>query len=239
MMTAMSLPSGREGHNDPMSLAETGPIDAGGTVSGGIGGGIGGGVTVSLTRSRILTRRTRRVTDDDHGGRGRPGQHATDRLAALHQQHYTSLVRLATLVVGDVGVAEQLAQDAFVRLHLRWGGLRNLDKAPAYLRSAVLNGARSHLRRRKVSDRYDDRRTVEPPMVTPEAAALGRAEQERVLAALRRLPERQREAVVLRYYLDLPEAEIAAAMGVSGGSVKTHLHRGLASLAAHLGEEDR
>ncbi|MGH9232386.1 MAG: SigE family RNA polymerase sigma factor [Acidimicrobiales bacterium] len=160
-----------------------------------------------------------------------------DALATLHREHYTSLVRLAALVVGDRGVAEQLAQDAFVKLHLRWGGLRRLDRAPAYLRSTVLNGARSHLRRRKVSDRYDARRTVEPAFATPESSALGRAERDRVIEALRRLPERQREAVVLRFYLDLPEADIAAAMGVSAGSVKSHLHRGLASLAAHLGEE--
>jgi RNA polymerase sigma-70 factor (sigma-E family) len=160
-----------------------------------------------------------------------------DRLAALHREHYTSLVRLATLVVGDVGVAEQLVQDAFVKLQLRWGGLRDPDKAPAWLRSAVLNGARSHLRRRKVSDRHETRHTVGPAPETPEAATEHLADHERVVAALRRLPRRQREAIALRYYLDLPEAEIAAAMGASAGSVKTHLHRGLAALAKHLGEE--
>ncbi len=88
-----------------------------------------------------------------------------------------------------------------------------------------------------MSDRYDARRTVAPAIATPEAAALGRAEHERVVAALRLLPERQREAVALRFYLDLPEVEIAAAMGVSAGSVKTHLHRALATLARHLGED--
>jgi RNA polymerase sigma-70 factor (sigma-E family) len=162
-----------------------------------------------------------------------------DVLAVLHREHYASLVRLATLVLGDVGMAEQVTQDAFVKLHLRWGGLRNIDKAPAYLRSAVLNGARSQIRRRNVKDRFDARRTIAPTVVTPEAAAVGRDDRERLVAALRRLPERQREAVALRYYLDLSEADIAAAMGVSAGSVKSHLHRGLASLARHLGEEDR
>jgi RNA polymerase sigma-70 factor (sigma-E family) len=166
------------------------------------------------------------------------GKVGIDPLAALHRDHYVSLVRLATLVVGDAGLAEQVTQDAFVKLQLRWGGLRRLDRAPAYLRSAVLNAARSQLRRRKVSDRYDARRTVAPVVATPEGAALGRAEHERVVAALRRLPERQREAIALRYYLDLPEAEIADAMGVSPGSVKTHVHRGLAALALHLGEDN-
>jgi RNA polymerase sigma-70 factor (sigma-E family) len=160
-----------------------------------------------------------------------------DALAQLHREHYRALVRMATLVVGDVGVAEQVTQDAFVKLHLRWGGLRRLDRAPAYLRSTVLNGARSHLRRRKVSDRYDARRTAGPASATPESSALAGAERDRVVGALGLLPERQREAVVLRYYLDLPEADIAAAMGVSAGSVKSHLHRGLAALARHLGED--
>ena len=166
-----------------------------------------------------------------------PAVEAGDPLTLLHRTHYTSLVRLATLVVGDVGVAEQVTQDAFVKLQLRWGGLRDVAKAPAYLRSAVLNGARSQLRRRRVGDRYDARRTVAPAAVTPESATVGRAEHERLVAAVRRLPRRQREAVALKYYLDLPEADIAAAMGVSGGSVKTHLHRGLAALAQDLGED--
>ncbi len=175
--------------------------------------------------------------DGDDGVRAVDADVGADALAVLHRDHYTSLVRLATLVVGDVGLAEQVTQDAFVKLQLRWGGLRRLDRAPAYLRSAVLNAARSHLRHRKVSDRHDARRTVAPAIATPEAAALGRAEHERVVAALRLLPERQREAVALRFYLDLREVEIAAAMGVSAGSVKTHLHRALATLARHLGED--
>src|SRR5688500_2918124 len=83
-----------------------------------------------------------------------------DALTSLHRAHYRSLVRLASLLLGDVGASEEVVQDAFVRLQLRWGGLRNLEKAPAYLRSAVLNGARSRLRRQKVKDRYDARRTA-------------------------------------------------------------------------------
>jgi RNA polymerase sigma-70 factor (sigma-E family) len=158
-----------------------------------------------------------------------------DPLAELHREHYRSLVRLATLVLGDVGLGEQVVQDAFVKLQLRWGGLRHIDKAPAYLRSAVLNGARSHLRHRQVRERYLARHTVAPDTHTPESAALASDDHDRVVAALRELPVRQREALVLRYYLDLPEAEIAAAMGVSGGSVKVHLHRGIAALGRLLG----
>src|ERR687897_3869652 len=90
-----------------------------------------------------------------------------DPLAELHRDHYRSLVRLATLVLGDVGLGEQVVQDAFVKLQLRWGGLRQVDRAPAYLRSAVLNGARSQLRHHKVRERYLDRRTVVPLEPTP------------------------------------------------------------------------
>lgn len=162
-----------------------------------------------------------------------------DQLAALHREHYRSLVRLAGIVLGDVGLAEQVVQDAFVKLQLRSGGLRDLDNAPAYLRAAVLNGARSLLRRHKVRDRFAGRRTVEREVVTPEAAAVGGDDHDRMIAALRRLSARQREALTLRYYLDLPEAEIAAAMGVSPGAVKSHLHRGLANLAALLPGDPR
>jgi RNA polymerase sigma-70 factor (sigma-E family) len=172
-------------------------------------------------------------------GIGRRARRQADPLADLHREHYASLVRLGSLVLGDVGLAEQVVQDAFVKLHLRWGGLRQLDRAPAYLRSCVLNGARSQLRRQKVRDRHDARRTVAAAAGTPEASAVAAVEHDRVVAALRRLPERQREALALRYFLDLPEAEIAAAMGVSAGSVKTHVHRGLAALAQFLGEKDQ
>jgi RNA polymerase sigma-70 factor (sigma-E family) len=172
-------------------------------------------------------------------GIGRRARRDADPLAVLHREHYASLVRLASLVLGDVGLSEQVVQDAFVKLHLRWGGLRQLDRAPAYLRSSVLNGARSQLRRQKVRDRHDVRRTVAPAAGSPEASAVAAAEHERVVAALRSLPERQREALALRYFLDLPEAETAAAMGVSAGSVKTHVHRGLAALAQLLGEKDQ
>jgi RNA polymerase sigma-70 factor (sigma-E family) len=160
---------------------------------------------------------------------------APDPLGELHREHYRSLVRLAALLLGDIGRSEEIVQDAFVKLQLRWGGLRRLDRAPAYLRSAVLNGARSALRHQRVVDRHDAQRRVAPGA----DATLALAEHDRVVAALRELPPRQREALVLRYYLDLPEAEIADAMGVSAGSVKTHLHRGLAALESRLEEDER
>jgi RNA polymerase sigma-70 factor (sigma-E family) len=161
-----------------------------------------------------------------------------DPLAELHREHYRSLVRLATLLLGDVGSSEEVVQDAFVRLHLKWGGLRDLDRAPAYLRSAVMNGARSLLRKRKVRDRHAERRAVISVAPSAESGAMADTERARIVDAMRHLPDRQREALALRYYLDLSEADTAAAMGVSAGSVKTHVHRGLAALSEVLGEED-
>jgi RNA polymerase sigma-70 factor (sigma-E family) len=162
---------------------------------------------------------------------------ASDALAVLHREQYGALVRLASLLVGDQGRSEEIVQDAFVRLQLRWSGLRRLDRAPAYLRSAVLNGARSALRHDKVVERHVQRRRPAPYAPGPESTAVVAAEHRRLVETLRRLPSRQREALVLRYYLELSELETAEAMGVSPGSVKTHVHRGLATLATLLGDE--
>jgi len=153
-------------------------------------------------------------------------------LEDLYRDHRWSLVRLAALLLHDRADAEEVMQDAFVKTHLAWHRLRDPDKALAYLRSAVLNGARSRLRHLRVVERAEAprRRTGE----SPEASAIAGDEQRRVIAALRSLPDRQRECLALRYYLDLSEAEIAATLGISAGSVKTHVHRGLGTLATRL-----
>jgi RNA polymerase sigma-70 factor (sigma-E family) len=155
-----------------------------------------------------------------------------DDLRDLYEQHRWSLVRLASLLLHDPVDAEEVVQDAFVQAHLAWPRVRDPAKGLPYLRSAVLNGARSRLRHRKVVERFDPGRTPIGP--SPEAAMEAGDDRRRVMAALRTLPDRQRECLVLRYYLDLSEAEIAATLGISAGSVKTHSHRGLAALAARL-----
>ena len=160
---------------------------------------------------------------------------ATSALEVLFRTEQRSLVRLATLLLGDRGAAEEVVQDAFVKLHLSWRRVREPDRAAAWLRSAVLNGARSQLRRRAVRRRHPE--VAMGDAAAADVGALAGEEHARVMAALRQLPVRQREALVLRYYADLSEAEIAAAMGVSTGSVKTHAHRGLAALAELLGED--
>ena len=161
------------------------------------------------------------------------GEAVEEAVAQLHRNHYRSLVRLAALLLDDLGASEEVVQDAFVKVQIGWGRLADPERAPAYLRSAVLNGARSRMRHRQVRARH--LQTVPPPAPSAETGALAAEEHDRVVAAVRRLPARQREAVVLRYYLDLSEAEMAAAMGISAGSVKTHLHRSLAALHESLG----
>jgi RNA polymerase sigma-70 factor (sigma-E family) len=152
----------------------------------------------------------------------------------LFTAHYRALVRLATLLLREPGPAEEVVQDAYVALHTHWRRLRDADKALAYLRQSVVNRSRSALRRRVVADRYaaTARRTNDAP--SAETGALGLLEHATVIEALRALPARQREALVLRYYADLSEAEIAEVMGVSRGAVKSHTARGIAALRQSL-----
>ena len=161
---------------------------------------------------------------------------ARRHVSALYQAHALALVKLAVLMTGDQPTAEDVVQDAFLGLYRRWSALHDADKAIGYLRSSVLNGCRSvhrvRFRRQGI--------TLDPPEPVDSAEAeamLGEAHRE-VLAALRRLPRRQREAVVLRYYLDMTEDQAAQAMGVGRGTVKSSTHRGLAALARMLKEGD-
>jgi RNA polymerase sigma factor (sigma-70 family) len=151
---------------------------------------------------------------------------------ALYHDHRLNLVRLAVLLVGDQETAEDIVQDVFARLHGRW---RPEVTTLAYVRTCVLNGARSVLRRRAVALRRAER--VTDLVDSAETAALiGEARRE-VLLALSRLPRRQREALVLRYYLDLPETEIAQIMRVRQSTVRSTTARALARLLRELGDE--
>jgi RNA polymerase sigma-70 factor (sigma-E family) len=153
---------------------------------------------------------------------------ADEAVTTLYTAHYRSLVRLGALLLRDTGAAEEVVQDAFVAMHGSWRRLRDPDKALAYLRQSVVNRSRSALRHRKVVDRH--RPAPMPDAPSAEYGALAALEHEAVLAALRQLPTRQREALVLRYYGDLSEAEIAESMGVSRGAVKSHTSRGMSAL---------
>jgi RNA polymerase sigma-70 factor (sigma-E family) len=150
----------------------------------------------------------------------------------LYSMHYTALVRLAAMLVRDTPTAEEVVQDSFVAMHDGWERLRDTEKALAYMRQAVVNRSRSVLRHRMVVEKNQQK--PPPDMPSAEHGALALVERSAVIAALRDLPERQREAIVLRYYADLSEAEIAAAMKISCGAVKSHTSRGMAALRAAL-----
>ena len=160
-----------------------------------------------------------------------------DTLRDLFDGHYGDLVRLAALLVDDRGVAEEIVQDAFAAAAGRLDRIDG-DKALAYLRSSVLNGARDALRRRGTVRRFllrqAERSEPEPAGPGPEAAAVSHVTRREVLEAVRRLPGTQRNVVLLRYFLDCSEAQIAETLGVSAGTVKTSAHRALANLAPAL-----
>ena len=150
----------------------------------------------------------------------------------LYSQQYKSLVRLAAMLVRDTPSAEEVVQEAFIAMHEGWHRLKDPDKALAYLRQAVVNRSRSVLRHRMVVEKNAPKPA--PDMPSAEHGALALLERSAVIAALRELPDRQREALVLRYYADLSEAQIAAAMKITPGAVKSHTSRGMAALRAAL-----
>ena len=171
------------------------------------------------------------VPDQTHVGMTDVGAVVT----GLYAAHYRSLVRLAVLLVDDTATAEEVVQDSFVAMHASLHRLRDNGKALSYLRAAVLKRSRSVLRHRVVVDPNASRPAPDIPSAQHGAPAL--LERSAVVAALRTLPDRQREAVVLRYYGGLSEAQIAAAMGITAGAVRSHISRAMAALRSVLERE--
>jgi RNA polymerase sigma-70 factor (sigma-E family) len=174
------------------------------------------------------------------GAQSQPGMSVAGDLwadaavTALYREHALALTRLAYVMLGDRASAEDVVQDAFCGLYRNWGRLADPAKALPYLRTSVLNGCRSTGKRRT----FRARRTVhEPAAASAEAVVLAGEEQRSVLPAIRRLPDRQREVLILRFYLREPEAEIARVMGISPSTVRSCAHRALAALARILGED--
>ena len=170
----------------------------------------------------------------DFPGTGPGDAGAVAAVTRLYQGHAVGLIRLAVVMLGDRPAAEDVVQDAFAGLYRRWTHLADPGKALPYLRSATINGCRNELRRRVRARRRPAEAVADA--ASAEFAALVGEEHREVLAALRQLPARQREALVLRFYLDLSEPEIAAAMGISPGTVKSSTARGLAALGRLLQE---
>ena len=145
---------------------------------------------------------------------------------------YRSLVRLAVLLVRDEPTAEEMVQECFIAMHDGWHRLREVEKALSYLKQAVVNRSKSVLWHRSVVDRNAPKPA--PDMPSAEQGAMSLLERSAVITALRGLPDRQRQALVLRYYADMSEAQIAEMMGISKGAVKSHTARGMSSLRAVL-----
>lgn len=158
-------------------------------------------------------------------------------LGQLFTEEATNLVRLARFFVDDRTAAEDLVQEAFIRLSRSAHRVQDQDKIKPYLRSIVLNLARDHNRRGLMSLRHRPPANPEPPGLDDHVAADD--DRRVVVAALRQIAPGQRNVLVLRYYMELSVAETAATLGVSVNTVKTQQQRGLASLAQLLeGEHD-
>lgn len=165
-------------------------------------------------RSRLGAVRPSRSTRSGAGAGA--GEH--DGVEGLFRLRRDASVRLAALLVGDVGMAEEIVQDAFLEVHRRWD---DLDNPAAYLRVAVVNRCRNQQRRRATA-----RRRAQPQV----DLGVHDPEHDELWAVLARLPARRRAALVLRYYEDLPVAEIAVLLGCRPRTVSSLLHRGLSDL---------
>jgi RNA polymerase sigma-70 factor (sigma-E family) len=188
----------------------------------------------NLTKPAVTPRTGGREDAAVHGAAS-----AEREVTELYEARALEMIRLAHVILGDRQRAEDIVQEAFCGLYRRWGQLSDTANAVSYLRSCVLNGCRSAMRRR---GRWSVRPGGEPPaatgeaVVSAEAAVLTLEERREVVAALRRLPRRQREALVLRFYLGLSADESAAAMGIAPGTVRSAISRGLESLHRMLEE---
>jgi RNA polymerase sigma-70 factor (sigma-E family) len=156
-----------------------------------------------------------------------------DAVAMLFADHYTRMLRLAAVLLPEPWTAEDVVQDAFVGLYTAWERLRDKDAAIGYLHRSVVNRARSPVRRRLVALRHQP--AAPPDEASAEDAFLSGWRGGPIVAALRALPRREREVVLLRYYLDLSERQTADALGLSVGSVKAYGSRGRAALRDVLG----
>ena len=155
-------------------------------------------------------------------------------VAELFVAHHRRLVGLASLLVDDQRTAEDVVQEAFAGLYRRWHHLRDPDAAVAFLNRSVVNAGRDSLRRKRRAGAAVLRMVPRSELLdSAEHAAVEHQEADRLWTAVTSLPLRQRQVLVLRYYLDQSEAEIADVLGVSTGSVKKHASRGIAALARH------
>jgi RNA polymerase sigma factor (sigma-70 family) len=155
----------------------------------------------------------------------RMDQDADSAVIALYRLHYRFLVGLAALLVRDIAVAEGLVQDSFVAMHSAWRRLEDGDRALSYLHQAVVSRSRSFRRHRVIGGKN---------LPGTLAGATTELERSALISALWSLAPHQREVLVLRYYADLPEAQVASAMGISKGAVRSHAAEAMSLLGAEL-----
>ena len=160
------------------------------------------------------------------------GRDADRAVTALYLAHYRPLVRIAALLVQDLATAEEIVQDSFVAVHAAWRRLPDADHALGYLRRSVVDRSRAALRQHVVVDKLAPRLAPDLPSSHGEASI--EVERSAFISALWTLPARQREVVVLRYFADLPETQVASATGISEGAVKAHAARAMSSLRDEL-----
>ncbi len=180
------------------------------------------------------------VADDDPDAGRRTGSAARDAHLAVQQlftAHYLDLVRLAAAILRETSWSEDVVQDAFAQVQIRWPRIRDEDSGLAYLRKAVLNGARSELRRRGVRNTHGAAFPIDgEPVPTAEAAAVARLHRSELLTAIAELPNRQRNVLLLRFVQDLSIAETARTLRITTGAVKSSQHRAVQNLQKRIEE---
>ncbi|MFD9432611.1 SigE family RNA polymerase sigma factor [Streptomyces sp. NPDC060002] len=157
-----------------------------------------------------------------------------DHLTETYRAHYRSLLGLAALLLDDTASCEDVVQEAFIRVHSARKRVRDPEKTLAYLRQTVVNLSRSALRRRILGLKLLSKPM--PDMASAEEGAYDLLERDSLIKAMKGLQRRQREVLVLRYFADMTEAQVAATLGVSLGSVKAYGSRGIAALRIAMEE---
>jgi RNA polymerase sigma-70 factor (sigma-E family) len=157
-----------------------------------------------------------------------------DHLTETYRAHYRSLLGLAALLLDDTASCEDVVQEAFIRVHSARKRVRDPEKTLAYLRQTVVNLSRSALRRRILGLKLLSKPM--PDMASAEEGAYDQLERDSLIKAMKGLQRRQREVLVLRYFADMTEAQVADTLGISLGSVKAYGSRGIAALRIAMEE---
>ena len=166
------------------------------------------------------------------------GERTRDReVAALFDEHYEGLCRLAYVILGDAHVAEEIVMEALLKTFSGWGRIRNRSVAPAYLKRSVINLCRSRIRRKAIESRVNEQAHYMEQMKPPEWDPQGHETAREVWDAVKNLPPRQRACIVLHYEQGLPDSEIAEILDCSAGTVRAQLSRARAKLLTALSDD--